>query len=390
MKNVIRLLVFAALVTVFALPSYAQDAAAAQTPAAGPCTTEAEAKGALYQKFLASYKGTPEQQKAAAETGREYLGKYGTCPDEADKKVAAFIQNWVNKYDAAAADFIWKKAVNENPAEAFRLGRERTAKNPDDLTTYLQLVVAGLKSAQGGNKSLYAETANAARKALQLIEQGKTSDIWLPYNSQQEAAPGLHYHLGYLTLENAPGEAATHLVKAAQSTSTYSKEPSTYDFLALAYYKNEFTPLAAEYKSKCEGKDATPECDALFNKINAVTHRIVDAYARSVALSPANDAKAKEDRRSKLSTFYKQLHEGSETGMNELVAGILAKPVMLPGQEPQPPASATSTAAGANGTGGAATTPATPAAGTTPPAKPAATPTPATKPAPASPKPPRS
>ncbi|HEX8187784.1 MAG TPA: hypothetical protein VF586_05500, partial [Pyrinomonadaceae bacterium] len=82
----------------FTLPSYAQDAAA-QTPAAGPCTAEAEAKGALYQKFLASYKGTPDQQKAAAETGREYLSKYGTCPDEADKKVAAFVQNWVGKYD---------------------------------------------------------------------------------------------------------------------------------------------------------------------------------------------------------------------------------------------------------------------------------------------------
>src|SRR5215212_975244 len=129
MKNVLRLLVFAALVTVFALPSYAQDATPAQTPAAGPCTTEAEAKGALYQKFLASYKGTPDQQKAASETGKEYLSKYGTCPDDADKKVATFIQNWVGKYDAAAADFIWKKALNENPTEAFRLGRERTSKN---------------------------------------------------------------------------------------------------------------------------------------------------------------------------------------------------------------------------------------------------------------------
>jgi hypothetical protein len=162
----------------------------------------------------------------------------------------------------------------------------------------------------------------------------------------------------------------------------------------VAYYKNEFEPLASEYKAKYEGKEATPESEALLNKINAITHRLVDAYARAVALSPAGPAK--DDRRAKLATFYKQLHDGKEDGLNELVTGILAKPVMLPGQEPAPPAPATSTANGAGGT----TTTTTPAAGTTTarpaatpatgttPVKPAATTTPATKPA--AQKPPRS
>src|ERR1044071_1572360 len=171
MKNVLRLLVFAALATVFALPAYAQDPAASQTPAAGPCTTEAEAKGALYKKFLELYKGTPDQQKTAAETGKEYLGKYGNCPDDADKKVATFIQNWVGKYDKAADEFAFTKAENENPSEAFRLGRERMGKNPDDLKTYLLLVAAGLKNVQAKNTSTNPEAANAARRAIQLIEQ---------------------------------------------------------------------------------------------------------------------------------------------------------------------------------------------------------------------------
>src|ERR671921_715275 len=101
MKNVLRLLVFAALVTVFALPSYAQDAAAptpAQTPAAtGPCT-EAEAKAALYGKFRENFNKTAELQKVAYESGKEYLGKYGSCTDPADVTIIKYIQNWVNKY----------------------------------------------------------------------------------------------------------------------------------------------------------------------------------------------------------------------------------------------------------------------------------------------------
>ncbi|HEY0169951.1 MAG TPA: hypothetical protein VGB98_02790 [Pyrinomonadaceae bacterium] len=384
MKNAFRLLALAALVTVFALPAYAQDAAA--TPAAapaGPCT-EADAKAAQYKKFTDNFKGTPEQQKAAYEAGKEYLSKYGSCPEAGDVQIAKYIQNWTTKYEGATVEFNFTKAVNENPTQAFQLSRDLLAKNPDNLKIYLQLVVAGLKNAQAKNNSTNAQAADAARRALALVEQGKTSDVWLPFTSQQEAAPGLNYYLGFFTLENSPAEAAKYLVKAAQTPSSFSKEPSTYDFLAAAYYNSEFKPLAAEYKAKYEGKEATPESEALLNRINAVTHRIVDAYARAVALSPAGAAK--DDRRAKLSPFYKQLHDNKEDGLNELVSGILSKPVMLPGQEPAPVASPSTT--GANGAGGAttATTPASaqPAAGTT--ARPAAT-TPA-KPA-AAQKPPR-
>jgi hypothetical protein len=386
MKNALRLLALAALATVFALPAYAQDAAA--TPAAGPCTTEAEAKAALYKKFLDNYRGTPEQQKAASETGKEYITKYGTCPDAADQKVTTFVQNWVNKYDAVAREFAFTKAVNENPAEAFRLGRDRTTANPDDLKTYLQLVAAGLKNAQSGNKSLNAESANAARQALKLIEAGKTSDIWLPFKSQQEAAPGLNYYLGFFTLENSPAEAATYLQKAAQSNSSYGKEPTTYEFLAAAYINGELKALAAEWKTKYEGKEATPESEAHYNKINAVTDRVVDAYARAVALTPAGDA-AKAARTAKLEQFYKPRHNDSTAGMNEMVAGILSKPLMLPGMEPKPPAPPADST-GTNGTNGATTPAAGQPAGAT--AKPASTTTtaPAAKPAPTPTKPPRS
>jgi hypothetical protein len=392
MKNVLRLLVFAALFTVCALPSYAQDAAAAQTPApTGPCA-EADAKAALYNKFRENFNKSADLQKVAYESGKEYLSKYGTCTGAGDPEITKYIQNWVTKYEKATLEFNCTKAVNDSPATAFTVCKPYIDANPDNLKGQLMLVTAGLKNVQAKNKATNAEAANAARRALQLLELGKTTDSWLPFTSQAEAAPGLNYYVGFFTLENAPAEAATYLVKAAQSTSSFSKEPSTYDFLAVAYYNNEFKPLAADYKAKCEGKDASPECDALLNKINAVTHRIVDAYARAVALSPAGPPK--DDRRTKLSTFYKTLHDGKEDGMNELLAGILSKPIMLPGQEPPPPPPTTSAADGANGTG-AATTATTPASGTTAkpaatPAKPAATTTPATKPAPAAQKPPRS
>ncbi|HWS89458.1 MAG TPA: hypothetical protein VN282_20970 [Pyrinomonadaceae bacterium] len=396
MKNVLRLLVFAALVTVFALPAYAQDAAAAgQTPAAaGPCTAEAEAKGALYKKFLELYKGNPDQQKTAFDTGKEYLGKYGNCPDDADKKVASFIQNWNTKYEAATLKFNCTKAVNENPTQAFTLCQPYVDANRDALEPYLLLVAAGLKNAQAKNFSTNTQAANAARRVIQLVEQGKTTTEWAGVTTQAEAVPKLNYYIGYFMLENAPAEAATHMVKAAQSNSPIAKEPSTYEILAAAYYKNEVVPLSAEYKAKCEGKEVTPECEALFRKISAVSWRLADAYARAAALAPAGPAKDKF--RTNFETFYKQLHEGKTDGMNEYLANVMSKPIMMPGQEPAPPIPATTTTTTpadgttTNGTGGTTTT-TTPASGATPP-KPAATSTPAptAKPTPTPQKPPRS
>ena len=48
-----------------------------------------------------------------------------------------------------------------------------------------------MKNVQSGNKSLNAEATNAARKALDLIGQGKTADSYAPFANQQEAVAGI-------------------------------------------------------------------------------------------------------------------------------------------------------------------------------------------------------
>ena len=364
MKNVLRVLALAALATMFALPAYAQDATA--TPAAGPCTTEAEAKAALYKKFLDNYKGTPEQQKTASETGKEYITKYGTCPDDADKKVATFVQNWVNKYEEAALVFNCQKAANETPAQAFELCRPWIAAKPDDLRPHLALVGAGIKAYTNKDNSLNARAAAEARTALQMIESGKTTDTWAPFANQQDAPAGLRYYIAAWTYETNPEESVTQLLKIAQSNSAIAKEPGTFQLLGASIYNGEVKKMADQYKTQCEGKDATRECDVLLNKINYALDRVIDAYARTIALANTNPSKygaTVTALRPVLTTLYKQRHEGQDTGLNELIAGVLSKPLPLPGQEPPLPTPPATT--GANGTATPATTTTTPASTTT-------------------------
>jgi hypothetical protein len=93
--------------------------------------------------------------------------------------------------------------------------------------------------------------------------------------------------------------------------------------------------------------------------INQVIDRIVDAYARAVALA-GNDAKYatnKKDWLEGLSTWYKYRHNSSDAGMNEMIAGVLTKPLpplptpitTLPAATPATtPTSGTPGAVGAN------------------------------------------
>lgn len=370
MKNVLRLLVFAALATVFALPAVAQTATPAQTPApaAGPCA-EAEAKAALYNKFRENFNKSADLQKTAYDAGKEYLNKYGACTDPADVQIINYIKNWVGKYEKATLEFNCVKAANETPAQAFEACRSWIAANPDNLTPHLALVGAGIKA---NDKNLYPRAAAEARTALQLIESGKTSDTWAPFANQQDAAAGLRYYVAAWTFEANPEEAAAQLIKVAQSNSIFSKEPATFQLLGAVIYNGELKKMADQYKGQCEGKDATQECDILLNKINYALDRVIDSYARALALANANPSKygaTVTALRPVLTTLYKQRHEGQEAGLNDLLAKVLSKPLPLPGQEPPLPAASPSTT-GANGAATPATPAATPASTTTPPAKP--------------------
>lgn len=333
MKNVFRLLTIAALAVTFALPAFAQDAAAAQA--------DDPAKTALYQKFVdLRGKQDVDSQRAAYEAGKEYLSKYGAPEDQYNK----YVRNWVAKYEKLLRDIEFDKAVAaKDVAKAQQYGQQILAAEPDNVHVYLRLTEVGFNNAaETRTKTYAAQTVSSARRALEMIEQGKAPEKWTTFANRDEAVAGLNYMLGYFAYETSPDEAVKHLIKAAQSNSKFGKEPTTYVYLGEAYYNGEFKRLADEYKAKYEGQPETPEGVALFERVNAALDRVIDAYARAAALTP--DAARKKPILDRLTPFYKGRHENSDAGLQQYIAGVLNKPLPLPGQ-PVTPAAPTSTGA---------------------------------------------
>jgi hypothetical protein len=200
-------------------------------------------------------------------------------------------------------------------------------KDPEDFFLLATLTEAGYESALEGDTSRNTETIDNARKAIQLIEAGKVTKTD-PFKSMEIARGYLNATLGWFLRDQSPVEAASAFLKAAQSDSPYRTDPSIYHRMGVAILKGEFAQLSAEYNEKYGAKRSSPEQAAMFERIKQLIERAIDSYARAVALMTKPD---QQDARNKileqLRALYKNFHNDSDAGLDELIATVLSKPL---------------------------------------------------------------
>ena len=383
MKKILMFLTIGATVAMLALPVAAQTTAPAAQPTAPAASGQEcppEQRDALYKTFTENR--TADQAKAY-DAAKKYLACPIATPTEAQTKIIEYLNRWVGLYEKGSKknkfnDELYNK---KNYVEAFKVGKEILAEEPDNVKVVVDMGANGYLVGPLNNPQLTAEAVEHARMALQLLESGKTVEDWTPLQNQNVAVAYLNYTIGSLTVDKDPSAALKHLIKSAQFETPLKKSAFTYALIAGAYETGPYAKMSAEYKEKFGGKDETPESKLALANIHQIVDRMIDGYARAVALA-GTDAKLATQKTTwneSLKQWYKFRNNESETGMDALIAGILAKP--LP-PEPTPltslpAAPATTTTTGTSGATPATGTPAGNATGNgaAAPAKPAATPT---------------
>lgn len=287
------------------------------------CTDEN--KAAWYQRFTETRTGDTAK---AYEAGKKYLT---ACPKE-DDQIATYLKRWVAAYEKEARKIKFPQLLysDKKYAEAYALGREILAEDPDNLKVLIDLGYGGyLATTLSKNESFNSDSIGFAKKAIQLIESGKAPEGWAPFTSKDDALSYLYYTIGFLNIKSNPSEALGSLIRAAQFESNIKKTPSTYYLIAAAYEAGPYAKQSADYKAAFEGKDETPQSKLALENINQIIDRMVDAYARAVAIagSEAKYQTQKTDWMSSLTDWYKFRHNKSDEGLNEVIAGILAKPL---------------------------------------------------------------
>ena len=328
MKKLITFIGLCITVAILALPVAARNYIAQPDTLIQDAACADEAKEALYSSFLKTRSDAPDK---AYEDAKKYLACPTTGITEAQTKIVEYLKKWVAKYEEVSKanqfpDLLYNQ---KKYPEAYALGKQILAAQPDNLKVMIDLGANGYLVGPLKNPALSAEALQHAKNALAALEAGKTVDDWKPLPSKDVAVAYLNYSVGALTLESDPSGALKYLIKAAQFETPLKKSPFTYAYIAGAYETGPYAKMSEEYKTKFGGQNETPESKLMLANINQLVDRMIDGYARAVALAGA-DAKFADPKKvwnESLTTWYKYRNNNELTGMDQLVAGILAKPL---------------------------------------------------------------
>jgi tetratricopeptide (TPR) repeat protein len=368
MKKLIRLLAIYASLAVIAATAFtinpavnAQTPVKAQTPAAAQGACSDDSKTAWYADFMKFRTTDPTK---AAEAGKKYLA---ACPQE-EGPIPTYLKKWIAAYDKGARQGRFQPLLynDKKYTEAFAIGKEILAEEPDNLRVIIDMSWGSYLAAIAlKNEALNADAVNYAKKAIQLLEANKAPESWQPFKSKEETLAYLYNVVGRQAVKSNPTEALNALIKSVQLETDLKKDPLNYYYIGFTYENGPYATLSADYKTRFAGKNETPESKLALENINQVIDRIVDAYARAVALA-GTDAKlatSKKEWLDTVSTWYKFRHNASDAGLNEMIASVLSKPLpplptpitTLPASTPAAttPTSGTPGAVGANTSAGA-------------------------------------
>jgi hypothetical protein len=389
MRWINRAIVMSAVLLVSAIGAWAQDT----------CTDEL--KTAKYSEW---YDNRKDKQDVAYKAAVDFLT---ACPNEPEDGAWGPQVKALKKFkidyekltgDKELADKFKAAVTSKNYPDQIRVGKQLTAmpSYADNAGIYLLMGQAGL-----GDPNQLAESATAAKKAIELVEAGKSFD---PYTSKDNALAAMNYVIAK-SMMKTPTEAIPYFVKALRYESDLKKSPVAYNELATAYGEGPVEKFSTEYRNLAnQGKSVdSPEVKLAIANLNQAFDGQIDAFARAAAVSTA--AADKTAIMKVLADVYKDRNKTDATPeqLNTLVASALSKPIPdapkpiteLPASSSTPTTGGTSAATttgagngsstgGSNTTGSAKSTVTTPAGGSaakptttgTTPAKPTATPKP--------------
>ena len=286
--------------------------------------TEDKTKVDLYTRFVDNYK---TNEAVAYQTAKDYLQRYARENDQ----YTQYVQLWVTNYEREERLRRLRNLVyaDRNFTEAFKVGKQVMADDPNHLDSLIALGNAGYLATSARNENFNTEALGYAQKAIQALEGGKAPESWEPFKGKTDTLASLYNTVGLLKIKSAPDESIDAFLKTASLDSDLKKLPTLYYYLARAYETGPYAKLSADYQTRFAGKPESTESKQALEKLGQVIDRIVDAYARAIALAGTDQqyAASKTAWLNAMTGYYKFRHQDSDAGLTEYIAGALARPL---------------------------------------------------------------
>ncbi|MCC6452247.1 MAG: hypothetical protein IT171_05115 [Acidobacteria bacterium] len=272
---------------------------------------------------------TKEGRKKTADSGKEFLEKYGACKDEAGNLIGADFVEWLKAkvpvYERAYEQMVKQEKIDGLTKQFFdglktnswdavyASGKELLAIDPEKFRP-AEIVLGSIGYDAMTKKNLNTwndDTLKYAKLSIADLEAGKTFEPLgfgdYSYKSKDDALGWLNYTVGYILSfdKKDKKQGVGYLYKAAQAKSATATIPDVYRSIG-SYYIDEMNKRIEELQALVKAQDPNAPDDVKTAKVaeikakqgmvNGTAERALNAFAHAVALAskdPKNAAYTK-------------------------------------------------------------------------------------------------
>ncbi|MCI0487003.1 MAG: hypothetical protein L0229_10425 [Blastocatellia bacterium] len=275
----------------------------------------------LYKKWYDA-NNNKEYVKAMA-YAKEFLEKFPN-----GQNVDYLKNTWMPQMKPIVRGILFEEArKNKNTAEMIRVAREALAEDPENLD-YIYLVTYHLRQnhlVTPNNYSYVSEAAEFTGKAIQLVGAGKVPKVvdqtkW----NQNQVLAYLNETMGKIEEHKKDDDKA--LEYYAKAASLDPSKPIHFFDVGRLHQKKYVQAVAAYNKFTDEQKQAPedqmlPEVKAAFDEVNKQVDKVIDSWARFVALT-ANKTEwitTRDQVNGELVKLYNYRHPDTPDGLQKLI-----------------------------------------------------------------------
>ena len=300
--------------------------------------------------FNAAY--TEKNVPKGMELAKNFLAKY---PDsEVAKFASGFILSTLGNDFQSALSAYYAGSDLPKLEKLLTAGTDYLKLQPE--APYIQAQMA-LAASRGVLAQFYKDLPRAkqlAQNALKAMDsptppKDYPADQYLPLRENVMAQS--HQFLGYYELEQPSPNLDSAISHLTDSTKVKNKDglgwkdPNNY-WLRASAYERKYAKLSEEYRKLTDEQKTSDPGKALLDQINPLIDKMIDDYARTIAVGANPDAKSLRDAaKEKIDQLWKYRYSNLPGGQDALVAHFKTDP--LAEAPPRTPSSATPDASNA-------------------------------------------
>ena len=257
----------------------------------------------------------PEDMEKAYQLSKEFVVKFPNEDTENTRKLKDFIKRYKE-------NSFYKSLEDKKYVEFFATGKEIMAEHLNNVEIAMNLGYGGYDVVLKTKAKTYAEDSlKYCKLTLQLMEKGIVPTNFLPFNNKDEATAWMYYVIGYFSTDKDLRESAVNFYKSTQYESQIKKTSQPYYVIAI-FFEKVYEKAANDLNEKVKAKKISDADYKTENeKINTIIDRMMDAYARAIAMGELEKNPAVADWNERLLQVY-QFRKKSDAGFYTFVIRV--------------------------------------------------------------------